>query len=301
MGDTRRGANDYVQRINRAIDYLTEHLPEAPSLDVLAAEACFSPYHFHRIFKALVGETVHDYSRRVRLARAALKLRSSPRVRATDVALEYGFASLSDLSRAFKAAYGTTIRRWDRDAPLQNRKNWQVLADLPRYTPDQLGAAAHREFAVAIRHFPELRLAYVRVTDAYSGTRVLDALHRLRAWAREQVGPEPLTTIGMSEDDPDITPVERCRYDIAVVVGSEVQGSGEVSVRTLPPRPMAVVRATGSIEVIDRAWQFLFRYWLPRSRYQPADAPAMEIFLDPEKATEWQTFDLECCVPLEPL
>ena len=61
---------DYVARVNRAVDYITAHLDQPLPLEEVARAACFSPYHFHRIFRALIGETLAAFVKRVRLERA---------------------------------------------------------------------------------------------------------------------------------------------------------------------------------------------------------------------------------------
>jgi AraC family transcriptional regulator len=64
---------EYTARINRVLDHVHENLDGDLSLRALARVARFSPHHFHRIFSALVGETCHQFVRRVRLERAAQK------------------------------------------------------------------------------------------------------------------------------------------------------------------------------------------------------------------------------------
>ena len=66
--------NTYASRIQRVVDYLAEHLDDPLELETLARVACFSPYHFHRIYRGLLGETVNDTVRRLRLQRAAIDL-----------------------------------------------------------------------------------------------------------------------------------------------------------------------------------------------------------------------------------
>mgnify|MGYP000458632448 FL=1 len=64
----------YQQRINLVLRHIEQNLDTRPDLDELARIACFSPYHFHRIFSALVGESVAAYKRRLLLERAAMQL-----------------------------------------------------------------------------------------------------------------------------------------------------------------------------------------------------------------------------------
>ena len=90
-----RDANrrEYERRVNRVMDHIRTHLAEELTLDRLAAIAAFSPFHFHRVFIAVTGETLNDFVRRLRLERAASALVARPDLNVIDVALHYGFAS----------------------------------------------------------------------------------------------------------------------------------------------------------------------------------------------------------------
>src|SRR5258707_2156709 len=102
---TKPSGQVYAERIHRVLDYITEHLDEPLPLARLARVAHFSPFHFHRLFKTLVGESVHALTRRLRLEKAVFLMKHAPRTTLTTVALRCGFASSSDFSRAFKQAY----------------------------------------------------------------------------------------------------------------------------------------------------------------------------------------------------
>ncbi len=101
--------NDYHQRILRVLAYIQEHLDEALDLEELAPVACFSNYHFHRIFAAMTGETLADHVRRLRLERAAVELRSGAK-QVIPVALDAGYEAHAAFTRAFKAALGVSPR-----------------------------------------------------------------------------------------------------------------------------------------------------------------------------------------------
>ena len=85
-------ATDYQERILRALLYIQAHLDEPLELDALARAACFSPFHFHRVFRAMVGEPVHEHVRRLRLERAAVTLRQQPGRPVIEIALAAGYA-----------------------------------------------------------------------------------------------------------------------------------------------------------------------------------------------------------------
>src|SRR5689334_25409711 len=112
----------YQDRVNRVLDYIGEHLDGELSLARLSGIACFSPFHFHRIFQAITGETLNTHVRRVRLERAALLMKTAPRKRITDVAIEAGFAGIAEFSRAFRNQYGKAPSAWDRRGPLEKSK-----------------------------------------------------------------------------------------------------------------------------------------------------------------------------------
>src|SRR5262245_66203233 len=112
-----RARTSYPQRLDRVIDHIAEHLDDDLALGKLARIAGFSPFHFHRLFQAHTGETLHDHVRRVRVERAASLMGSMPARPLTDIALDVGFPALSDLSRAFKARFDVAPARWDREDP----------------------------------------------------------------------------------------------------------------------------------------------------------------------------------------
>src|SRR6185503_18548626 len=119
---------DYVDRINRAIDHVTRNLAEPLQLEDVARVACFSPYHFHRIFRALVGETLHAFVKRVRLERALHLMAHRRGASLTEIALGCGFSSSSDFSRSFRAQFGVPPSAFDLDTNRDARRGQMVDA-----------------------------------------------------------------------------------------------------------------------------------------------------------------------------
>ena len=103
---------EYVARINRVIDHIDAHLGAELALAELADVACFSRFHFHRIFSAMVGETITDYVKRIRLQNAASRLVNNPRDSVTDIAMACGFSSPSVFARAFRERFGVSASSW---------------------------------------------------------------------------------------------------------------------------------------------------------------------------------------------
>jgi AraC family transcriptional regulator len=295
--------NAYLRRINVVIDYIYTHIAEDLPLERLARVAAFSPYHFHRLFRAQVGENLNAFVRRVRVARAVALMKASPDAPLTRIALEAGFSSSSDFSRTFRQHFGIPPSRWDRSSPLEDSKIWQAHPDWPRYRLEQLAEVDDRgEFEIEIRPFPATRIAFVRVTNAYDLETMLRGYRRLIAWLEERFGGlPPGIMIGTSQDDPDVTPAEQCRYDFCYTVDGTVEPEGDIGVRTLPACTLACAHCDGDGYRLVRVWDWLYRYWLPRSRYQPANVPALEIYRRTPEEVGWEWFDLDACIPVERL
>src|SRR5437763_9682978 len=94
----------YANAVQRVIEHVASHLDEALELETMAAQACLSPVHFHRVFRGMVGETPVELGRRLRLERAACRLlRTSLPV--TAIAFDAGYATHEAFSRAFRTCY----------------------------------------------------------------------------------------------------------------------------------------------------------------------------------------------------
>ena len=99
--------HDYHQRIARVIAAILAD-PGAPhTVDSLAAVACLSQFHFHRIYRALTGESVAETLQRLRLAQAAHRLTNTVDS-VTEIALDVGYESPQAFARAFRGLTGVS-------------------------------------------------------------------------------------------------------------------------------------------------------------------------------------------------
>ena len=101
----------YQERILRVMFYIERHLDDELSLDHLAGVACFSPFHFHRVFRGMTGEPVKEYVRRLRLERAAAQLKATADP-VTEVAFDAGYETHEAFTRAFHARFGASPSAW---------------------------------------------------------------------------------------------------------------------------------------------------------------------------------------------
>ncbi|MFI4882954.1 MAG: helix-turn-helix domain-containing protein, partial [Phycisphaerales bacterium JB064] len=115
--------------MNRALDYVLSNLSEPLPLELVAGVAGFSPFHFHRVFKSMTGETLQQFVQRVRLERALTRMTHSPDRPLIDIALECGFQSASDFSRVFRKRFGVPPSTFDIEVfRADRRERWQGIA-----------------------------------------------------------------------------------------------------------------------------------------------------------------------------
>lgn len=298
----RRSTHIYRRRVNGVIDYIKDHLTEPLPIDRLARLAHFSPFHFHRIFRALVGEPLHAYIRRLRLEQAIFWMQHGDRGTLTSIALRAGFASSSDFSRAFKQTYGFSPRQFSRESILKESKIRQDLLVNAGYGFGKPADPRNPDrFRVRLVDRPAQRIAYERVIGAFDQQKLLAAFDRLMEWGRRRGIVPGAQLIAKSKDDPDITPMAKYAYDWCLVLPPDFDADGEVSEDVIPANRFAVVRLAGDVHKADRLWRYVFQAWLPRSGYQPADEAMLEVYRRSPLDLGWVTFDVDCCLPVRPL
>lgn len=285
----------YKARINKVIDYIRAHMDEDVSVEKLAGVACYSPFHFHRVFAAVTGETVNQFTARSRCERAARLLRFSEKPIA-DIAVACGFSSAATLTRAFTQYFGVPPGAYRKGDQLQNRKISKDLFPVHTYH-------CNREFDVTIRRLPERKIAYIRVTDAFREGIVQEAFKRLMVWAKDSGLYESQTIFGMSPDDPEVTPKAKYRYDVCITLPTAFKAGHDapVSITILPACTYAVTRVLGDLQLVGEAFNYLFDRWLINSDYECETQPGLEVYLNKEIIGRWDYFELDLMIPVKAL
>jgi AraC family transcriptional regulator len=277
----------YRERIQRVQRFIRERLDEELPLERLARVAHFSPYHFHRIFKALVGEGVFEYVRRLRLESAAQALAAGGRS-VLQIALAAGYGSHEAFTRAFRQQLGvspTEYRNGRRPAyPRKETETMTTLATTPEVTIEQV---------------PARRVAYLRHLGPYK--EVGPTFRRLLDWARARGLLRPETTVlSISYDDPEVTPPDQIRCDCCVTVDEGFRPEGDIRVQTVEGGEYAVVHHRGPHAGVHEVMRWLFGVWLPASGREPRHAPLYSICSDNPETTPPEHFRIDLYVPLEP-
>jgi AraC family transcriptional regulator len=274
----------YQERVQRVLVHIQNHLDGPLALEELAGVAHFSPYHFHRIFRGMVGESVKEHVRRLRLERAARRLRFSGES-VTMIALDSGYQTPESFTRAFEAMFGESP-----SAFRQNTREFTVPAPERKPGPP---------LEVRIRRVGPLRLAFFRHVGPYDEGGI--AWGKLMTWAgrRGLLGPG-MEAVGIVHDDPEITPPETLRYDAALAVDESVQPSGELGIQSLEACEYAVALHRGPYNTLGETYARLAGEWLPASGRELLTAPALEIYHNSPFSTAPEDLLTDIHLPLAP-
>lgn len=310
---------EYITRVNRAIDHINSNLAGDLSLQTLAVVANFSPFYFHRIFKAITGETLNQFIGRARLARACFLLRNNPKHSITAIAYDCGFSSPATFARAFRAAFSTTAAIWRKDAQPEQSKNCKVLdkvgkaaTDIAIYRDQASQCLAWRieminkaQINVVVKELPELNVAYLRHFGRYhQDVELFQRLFgKLLTWAAPRglvqfPQTQALTVFG---GHPDTTDPEKLRVDVCLTVPKGTAAAGEIGNRKLSGGQYAVVHMEAPMADCYAAWEIVFNEWLPESGFQPDDRDYYLNHLNDPKSHPQQLHIVDMCIPVKPL
>ena len=317
---------EYIQRINGVMDYIDGHLGENMTLDNLAGVAGFSPYHFHRIFAAMVGETLFGFIGRLRLERALGLLYNDPYRTVTDIALACGFSSPAAFSRAFSNRYGVSPSRWRKERISKSNMSKEDSSLYQALRNHGNAEVSHLVYDEYIENFivrrdnmnlnpeakvvarPDTTIAYIRHIGPYAGdTGLFKNLYtRLYQWAGPRGlvcmdHPETAIQIVIYHDDPAVTEPENLRLSAGMIVPADTGVSGEIGKMTIPGGDYVQAHFILGPQDFGEAWSWVCGTWMPGSGYQPGDGMCFEQYEYNEKAQSEGKFDVTICVPVKPM
>lgn len=270
----------YAQVVQRVIVHVASHLDEALALEAMAEQACLSPFHFHRVFRGMVGETPMELGRRLRLERAAWRLLHTIQP-VTVIAFDAGYETHEAFTRAFRASYAESPSAFRRRGHLRIQLaapcgvHFSEDGHVPQFIPRNSGGLTMK---VEIARYPELRVGTVRHVGPYM--QISEAFARLG----ELAGPSLLfeqpgaMMVALFHDDPETTPPDQLRSDAAVVVGDGVQLPEGLTEQRIPAGEYASTVHIGPYEQLGDAWARFMGEWLPASGRRLGPGVSYEVY-----------------------
>lgn len=290
----------YRERILKVLLYIQDHLDDPLQLNDLAGIAYFSPFHFHRIFKGMVGETVKSHIRRLRLERSAWQLRFTGR-NILEIALDAGYETNESFTRAFRLMFGNTpsvFRQYKHGLSFKSSPsgvNFQPGGQLNNFKPIIRGGL---KMKIRIENIDPMRVAAVRHIGPYKECD--EAWKKLCAWAGARGILKPgAKMMGVSYDDPEVTPENELRYDACVTVDDTIESSGEITIRVLSGGEYAVATHVGPYAKLIETYNKLYGEWAPQSGRVVKQAPCFEVYQNSPHDTPPGKLITDIYLPLE--
>lgn len=261
----------YEARLQRVLAYIYDHLDDELSLNHLADIACMSPYHWHRIFRAMTGETLAETVRGLRLAKAAnALLEEDTPIR--EIAAQVGYKNLAGFSRAFKCAHGLS--------PQDFRNEGQKITNLvKKRTPENNLYPVHIE---EIKGFCAAGVAHIgpyqqigKCFKQLGGILVTNSLMPLVE-----------TLFVVYHDVPGTKPAEELRAHVAVSIKKDFpENQNGLEYFNIEGGRYAILEHTGPYARLRAAYDWLYGTWLPNAGVELRNAPPLEVYVNDPKTT----------------
>lgn len=307
MKSSKKISSRTIIRVSNAIDFIEGNLDKKLILEEIAEKAYFSPYHFHRLFKAVTKETVNDFITRKRVEKAAAFLLHKKQKTVTEVSEVVGFRTLSSFSRTFKKFYGISPAEFKKESSLKyskicktESKNGKIETQFEQYICNihtnlkwmQMKAKTE------VKIMPILKVAYLIHQGKMEA--VENTYHKLMKWAYPKglMRQESLRMLTVYHDSPKITDEDKIRMSVCLTLNTEVKTEGEVSIKEIPEAKCVVSRLEITSSEFQQAWESSF-VWMSEHGFKKADQDPYEIFYNnPNEHPEGKCI-VDICIPVE--
>ncbi len=271
--------------VSRSIEYIMQHLDEEITIEDVADYCHFSKYYFSRIFKAETGESIYAFIKRLKMEQSALRLKIEKYRSITDIGFDYGYSPSN---------YSSVFKKHHRISPAEFRKRINATnVHHPFYTDNLTRLKAFEEYDrhISIQELDDWFVIYERYIGNYSN---LD-----KNWGEfiekyKRYLTEDTLLIERSYDDPSITKVEQCLYDICMTVDKNCSLD---NVTVIQGGKFAVYRFEGLIKEIFAVYQGIFIIWLPSSGYEIDDRYGLDIYREVNCEKMYVVMDI--CIPVK--
>lgn len=265
---------EWAERLNQSMNYIEEHLTGEIDYGQLGKIACCSAYHFQRMFTYMAGVTLSEYIRRRKMSLAAVDLQDGNE-KVIDVAEKYGYHSPTAFNRAFQSVHGV--------APSSVRGEGISVKSFPPITfkiavkgAEEMNYRietkdAFRIIGVSAPLYKEIENNFTIVPGMWQDAAVNGTIQKLA----EMMNAQPAGLLGVSVCNDE----EQWKYFIAVSSTKERGGFEEYMV---PASTWAIFSGTGTSQSVQELENRIVTEWLPTSGYEYANAPDIEVYLNPD-------------------
>ncbi len=253
----KRATKDcYIRSVYKVIFYIEKNYDEDLTLEELSRVACFSKYHFHRVFKSIMGENLSDYVRRVRLSSTTLKFKTGKKI--TQIALDSGYETNASFSKAFKNHFGITPREFSVNA--KKKKGVAMLE-------------------AKIVELEDTEVIYVRKIGDYMSSCAEAWEVLIEFLIQKSIIEKVVSRIGIGHDNPNLIQSDKLRCDACVAIDEKVKTEGEIHSKIIQGGKYAVFLHVGEYEKLKSVYDAIGD-WIVQSDNEIRDLPMFEKYID---------------------
>jgi AraC family transcriptional regulator len=296
---------EYKSRINRVFEFIDQNLESDLSLNKISEIAFFSPFHFHRVFKFVTGETLKEYITRRRIEKSASDLLHK-NITATEIAHKYGFSDNSSYSRTFKKYFGVNPTEFKKQNPNRSSKirqleskNGQEYPDYEKYICiiDNLKKWTKMNAKIEVKETPELSLAGVTHVGVNG---IENAFEKLTKWARPKgLLKNPEAKMGrVFFDSFKFTAPDKVRMSIFLVTNESFETEGEINKLTISKGKCIIGRFEITPMEFEKSWTSLF-IWMNENGYKKGIENPYEIYHNDYREHPENKFIVDLYIPIE--
>lgn len=297
---------DYIKRINNVLLFIDQNLDQELNLETIAKIGNYSPFHLHRIFKAITNETINEYITRKRIEKAASILLRKREITISELSLQYGFNSNSSFTRTFKKFYGISPKEFRQKYPdkfskigKMDSKNRQENGIFDQYI---CNINNHENWIkmkakIEIKEMPKLDLAYISQIG-HNGMQ--NAYSKLIKWANSKrlLENENLKIVTIYHDSFKITEPEKVRMSACISLKEKVEVDGEIGLTTVERGRFIVGHFEIQINEFEKSWSGLF-IWMSENGYKKADRNPYAIYYNDFNEHPEKMSIVDFCIPIE--
>lgn len=270
------------------IDFISYHLDEKLDLDKLSDISAISPYHFHRIMSAHLGEPIGSYIIRCRIEASSTLLKYGSQ-QIDEIAYKIGYDSPASYTKAFKKHFGVSPTEF-RDS--NNSFNMKTIIT------DQVLPKGFNLKPKIVERITK-KAIYIRLIGDYRSNDYSQAWENIWKFVKEKrLFGFKQECFGIAYNDPGITENNKCQYDCCVTITKDIKPEGEIGVKNIEGGRYAVFKFKGSLDKVGSVYNAIFKTWLPESNCELRDAPCFEKYVKFSK-TNPDKNKIEVCIPIK--
>jgi AraC family transcriptional regulator len=263
-----RNEMDYYKRIQSAIDFIEKNLQEDLKITNISSEACFSAFHFQRLFQAISGFSVHEYIRKRRLSEAAILLRET-NWNILEIAISFGYGSQEAFSRAFEAYFEVSPAIYRKTVTTTIRQQFKI---------NFLDYKIHSKEELSMNKPDIIELEAIQIVGYEYKTNLLnDQYFADIPQFYYHFGENQYYLHIPNKTSPNRVYGIACNYtnedDFSFIIGVEVEAvvdafeDGFVEFE-IPQGKYAVFKAFGTVDLVQETRKYIYGTWLPNSNYE---------------------------------